>query len=155
MDSRPRLVFSSPEAISERERAELETAINAALAEADPTGAERCNLAAPSPSKFALDLGTATILLAVLKGGSAAVVTRLIFAVAGYVRSRNRVIEIQAGPNVKLTVHSRLLEDPGAKKNVLEFLERMGALTEPGAQDKVGRLIDAKTATPPSAPVPT
>ena len=152
MDTRPRLVFSSPEAIPERERADLEAAINAALAEDDPTGAARCDLSVPPRRSFSLELGAAAILLAVLKGGSGAVVARTIVAVAGYLRNRNRVIEIQAGPNVKITVHPRLLDDPAAKKNILEFLEKLGSLSEPGTDANVERLIAAKTAAPAAVP---
>jgi hypothetical protein len=155
MDTRAKLVLTSPEVLSARERADLEEAINAGLAEGDPTGGSRCELSVPPRRSFALDPVTGTILAAVVRGGGAAVVTRLIFAVAAYLRLRNKVIEIQAGPAVKLTLHARTLEDPAAKKALLEFLEKMGALTEPGAEAKVSQLIDAKTAAAPSVAVPT
>jgi hypothetical protein len=153
MENRAKLVFTSPETISERERAELEAVINASLAEGDPTGAARCELSIPPRRNFSLELGATAILLAVLKGGSGAVVARTIIAVAGYLRNRNRVIEIQAGPTVKLTVDARLLDDPAAKKNILDFLEKMGTLGDPRADGQVERLIDAKTAA--AAAVPT
>ena len=152
MENRARLVFSSPQPISEQERAELEAVINASLAEGDPTGAARCDLSIHPRRNFSLELGAAAILLAILKGGSGAVGARTIIAVAGYLRNRNRVIEIQAGPTVKLTVDARLLDDPAAKKHILEFLEKMGSLSEPATDAQVARLIDTKTAAPAALP---
>jgi hypothetical protein len=148
MDTKAKFVLVSPTALSEPERADLEAAINASLAQDDPTGETRCSLSVPSPRTYALDPLTGTVLLGiVLKGGAAAAVTRLILAVANHVRGRSRVIEIQAGPNLKLAVHPRLFEEPGVKKNILDFLQRMGALGEPGAETRVEQLLAVATVT--------